>query len=70
MTDLTFGTRIEDSISIGGEQDTYTFDGLTGDQLCLRLSPTNSFPVDPVISILRPDGTTLIEEGRSIFIRG
>lgn len=63
MTDITFGNLIEDSISLEGEKDTYTFDGLLGDQLFLRLSP-NGFSLDPAITISRPN-TTILTEGNS-----
>lgn len=31
MSNITFGNLIEDSISLEGEQDTYTFNGRSGE---------------------------------------
>ena len=55
---ISFGDIVECSIDVAGELDVFTFSGVAGDQVRVRVIETSG-DLSPGQELLRPDGTTL-----------
>lgn len=53
---LQFGQVVSADIGALGEEDTYTFAGVPGDRVLLRMSRTSG-TLDPQMRVFRADGT-------------
>jgi hypothetical protein len=57
-TPISYGGTITDSIDSAAEQDAYSFDGMTGNQVLFRMTGVSG-SLDPQFGVYRPDGTLL-----------
>jgi hypothetical protein len=58
ISNLMFGETVHCSIDLAGETDSFTFSGLAGDRIRVRVVKTSG-SLSPFREIIRPNGTTL-----------
>jgi len=61
-TPIGFGDTVSGNISSSGQQDTYTFNGTSGDRILVRMTKTSG-GLYPNINVYHPNGDPLCQQG-------